>query len=277
MYNIVRGENMQSLQKVAKEIRKLTARTIASIGAGHIGGSLSIVDVLTVLYFKHMNVDPKNPKMAGRDRLIVSKGHAGPGVYATLAYKGFFPIEELDTLNKIGTNLPSHCDMNRTKGIDMTTGSLGQGISCAVGIAIASRLARDNAHIYAIVGDGESQEGQVWEAAMYASQQKLDNLIVFLDYNKYQLDGSTCDINDLGNVVDKWKSFGFNTVYIDGHNLEEIDKAIVNAKAHTGSPSMIILNTVKGKGISFAEGAGADSHSMPISKDQLQQAYKELE
>ncbi len=159
----------------------------------------------------------------------------------------------------------------------MSTGSLGQGFSAAVGMALGAKISGDKYRVYAALGDGELGEGQVWEAAMYASQQKLDNLIVFLDYNKYQLDGSTCDINDLGNVVDKWKSFGFNTVYIDGHNLEEIDKAIVNAKAHNGSPSMIILNTVKGKGISFAEGAGADSHSMPISKDQLQQAYKELE
>lgn len=268
---------MQALQTVAKEIRKLTARSIASIGSGHIGGSLSIIDVLTVLYFKQMNVDPKNPKMEGRDRLIVSKGHAGPGVYATLAYKGYFPIEELDTLNKIGTNLPSHCDMNKTIGVDMTTGSLGQGISCAVGIALASRLAGDGAHIFAIIGDGESQEGQVWEAAMYANHQKLDNLIVFLDFNKYQLDGSTCDINDSGNVVEKWKSFGFNTVSIDGHDLEAIDQAITNAKNHTGSPSMIILNTIKGKGISFVEAAGPNNHSMPITKEQLEQAYKELE
>ena len=188
------------LQK-AKEIRALTATCISNLGAGHIGGSLSIVDVLTVLYYKHMNIDPKNPKWDERDRLVVSKGHAGPAVYATLAHKGYIDKEELLTLNKLGTNLPSHCDMNKTPGVDMTTGSLGQGISCAVGMALASKMRKTPEHIYVIIGDGESQEGQVWEAAMYASQRKLDNLIVFLDYNKYQLDDSTDNINSLGIVM----------------------------------------------------------------------------
>jgi transketolase len=235
------------------------------------------VDVLTVLYFKQMNINPQNPKMEGRDRLIVSKGHAGPGVYAALAYKGYFPVDDLDTLNKFGTNLPSHCDMNKTPGIDMTTGSLGQGISCAVGAALASKISKDNAHIYAIIGDGESQEGQVWEAAMFASQKKLDNLIVFLDYNGMQIDGTTEEINSLGDVAAKWNSFGFNTVVIDGHDLDAIDAAINNSKNATGAPNMIILKTIKGKGVSFIESAKVSSHSMPVTKEMLEKAYAELE
>ena len=167
------------MKQIAKEIRALTCECISSIGQGHIGGSLSIVDTLTMLYYKHMNVNSKNPKMEGRDRLVVSKGHAGPAVYATLCHKGYISHDELLTLNRYKTNLPSHCDMNKTPGIDMTTGSLGQGISCAVGMAIASKLEQDNAYIYCIIGDGESQEGQVWEASMYASQMKLNNLIIF--------------------------------------------------------------------------------------------------
>lgn len=263
------------LQK-AKEIRALTATCISSIGAGHIGGSLSIVDVLTVLYYKHMNIDPTNPKLENRDRLVVSKGHAGPAVYATLAHKGYFPKEELLTLNKFGTNLPSHCDMNKTPGIDMTTGSLGQGISCAVGMALGAKIRKTNEYIYTIIGDGESQEGQVWEAAMFASQRKLDNLIVFLDYNKYQLDDATDNINSLGDVHNKWESFGFYTQSIDGNNIDEIDQAIIKAKNSKGTPSMIVLNTIKGKGVSFVEAAKANNHSMPITKEDLEKIFDEL-
>lgn len=264
------------LQQKAKEIRALTCKCIASLGSGHIGGSLSIVDVLTVLYYKHMNIDPKNPNLNGRDRLVVSKGHAGPAVYATLASKGYFDVKELSTLNKFGTNLPSHCDMNKTLGVDMTTGSLGQGISCAAGLALGAKLNGSKEYIYCIIGDGESQEGQVWEAGMFASQQKLDNFIVFLDYNKYQLDGLTEDINSLGDVCGKWKSFGFYTQLVDGHDISKIDEAIQNAKNNKKSPSMIILDTVKGKGVSFVEKALANNHSMAISKEDLEQALEEL-
>ncbi len=264
------------LEQIAKEIRALTVKCIASLGSGHIGGSLSIVDVLTCLYYKEMNIDPKNPQKEGRDRLVVSKGHAGPGVYATLAHKGYFPIEELYTLNKYGTNLPSHCDMNKTPGVDMTTGSLGQGISCAVGLAVGSKIKNDNATIYAIVGDGESQEGQVWEAALFASHKKLDNLIVFLDYNKMQLDGCLVEVNDSGAMMERFASFGFDTYSIDGHNIDEICATIEKAKGVKGAPHMIILNTIKGKGVSFAEAAKANSHSMPISKEALEQALEEL-
>ena len=267
---------MTSLEQIAREIRILTVKCIASLGSGHIGGSMSIVDVLTALYYNEMNVDPKNPLMEGRDRLVVSKGHAGPAVYATLAHKGYFPESELYTLNKYGTNLPSHCDMNKTPGVDMTTGSLGQGISCALGLALGSKIKNDNATIYAIIGDGESQEGQVWEAAFFASHKKLDNLIVFLDYNKMQLDGTLEEVNDSGNMYDKFKSFGFDTYSIDGHNIDEIIATIEKAKTVKGMPHMIVLNTIKGKGVSFAEAAKANSHSMPVSKEALEEAIKEL-
>lgn len=262
--------------KIAKEIRALTIECIASIGQGHIGGSLSIVDALTVLYYKHMNVDPKNPKMEGRDRLVVSKGHAGPGVYAALAHKGYFPKEELLTLNRIGTNLPSHCDMNKTPGVDMTAGSLGQGLSCACGMALGSKLSQDNAYIYCIIGDGESQEGQIWEASMFAAHEKLDNLIVMLDYNKLQLCGYTEDVMSIHDPAKKWESFGFYVQSIDGNNINAVDAAITNAKQNKGKPSMIVLNTIKGKGFSYSENAGIDNHSMPISAEILQKAKEEL-
>ena len=267
---------MTNLEQIAREIRILTVKCIASLGSGHIGGSMSIVDVLTALYYKEMNVDPKNPLMEGRDRLVVSKGHAGPAVYATLAHKGYFPESELYTLNKYGTNLPSHCDMNKTPGVDMTTGSLGQGLSCALGLALGSKIKNDNATIYAIIGDGESQEGQIWEAAFFAGHKKLDNLIVFLDYNKMQLDGTLEEVNDSGNMYDKFKSFGFDTYSIDGHNIDEIIATIEKAKTVKGMPHMIVLNTIKGKGVSFAEAAKANSHSMPVSKEALEEAIKEL-
>lgn len=265
------------MQKIAKEIRRLTFECIASIGQGHIGGSLSIVDVLTVLYYKHMNIDPKNSKMENRDRLVVSKGHAGPAVYATLAHVGFIDKEELKTLNRFNTNLPSHCDMNKTNGIDMTTGSLGQGISAAVGMALASKMANDQATIYCIIGDGESQEGQVWEACMYANQKKLDNLIIFLDNNKMQIDDYVKNINSLENAKERFNSFGFYTQEIDGNDIEQIDQAITNAKQNKGMPSMIILNTIKGKGVSFVEKELVNNHSMPISSEQLAKALEELQ
>ena len=267
---------MQELQRYAKEIRGLTLECIASLGSGHIGGSFSIVDVLTVLYYSEMNVDPKNPKMDGRDKLVVSKGHAGPAVYATLAHKGYFPKEELLTLNKIYTKLPSHCDMNKTPGIDMTTGSLGQGLSCGVGMALASRIKKDGSYVYVIIGDGELQEGQNWEAAGFAANQKLDNLIVFLDYNQMQIDDFTYNLTYDGSYVEKWKSFGFDAVEVDGHNLEEISKAIKKAKNNKGKPHMIVLNTIKGKGVSFIENAKLSNHSMPITKDNLMDGLKEL-
>lgn len=264
------------LKEICKEIRCETLNCIGSIGVGHIGGCLSVAEVLTVLYFKHMNVDPKNPHMEGRDRFVMSKGHAGPAVYATLAVKGFFPRSELLTLNKNGTKLPSHCDMNKTIGIDMTAGSLGQGFSCAVGIAIASKLSKDNAYVYSIVGDGESQEGQIWEAAMYAAHRKLDNLIAFTDYNGYQIDGSLDEVCSLGDLEQKWKAFGFDTVVIDGHDIDAIDVAITNAKDCKGHPHMIILRTVKGRGVDFIEAKKPGNHSMSLSADDVRNAIEQI-
>lgn len=266
-----------NLENKCLEIRKNILLEIGTLGVGHIGGSLSMVELLAVLYYKHMNVDPKNPKKEGRDRLIVSKGHSGPAVYAVLANMGYFPQEWLKTLNKPGTNLPSHCDMNRTPGIDMTTGSLGQGFSCAVGIAFASKLKNDGAKIYTVIGDGESQEGQIWEAAMFASHKKLSNLIAFTDYNKLQLDGKTEDICSIEPLADKWRAFGWNVIEVkNGNSCEEIDKAITLAKS-SNLPTMIILHTVKGHGISFAENAGIKNHSMTVSKEMFEQGLKELE
>ena len=267
---------MFDLEQEAKEIRKLTLKCIAEFGSGHIGGSLSIVDVLTVLYFKVMNIDPQNPKMAKRDRLVVSKGHSGPAVYATLAHRGYFKRQELLTLNKIGTNLPSHCDMNKVVGVDMTTGSLGQGISCAAGMALASKINQDGAYIYSIIGDGESQEGEVWEALMFASNKHLDNLIVFLDYNHLQIDGTIEEVNDCGAFYERFIAFGFDTYSIDGHDVKAIEEAILKAKQVANKPHMIILNTTKGKGVSFIEQMGVKNHSIPISKEDLERALAEL-
>lgn len=263
------------LQDICKQIRVDILKCISSIGVGHIGGCLSIVEILGSLYYKHMNIDPKNPLMEGRDRLIVSKGHAGPAVYATLANKGYFDREELMTLNAPMTNLPSHCDMNKTVGIDMTTGSLGQGFSCAVGIALGSKLKKDGAYIYSIIGDGESQEGQIWEAAMFAGSKKLNNLIAFTDYNRMQIDGTTDDINTLDPIDKKWESFGWNTIVIDGHDFKQIDDAISNAKK-SDRPTMIIANTVKGKGVKEIEDKGFGNHSMPIDAELVARATKEI-
>lgn len=268
--------DIKKMSNLAVAIRRNIVESIASIGVGHIGGCLSIADVLAVLYGKHMNVDPKNPKMEGRDRLVCSKGHAGPAVYSVLAEVGYFPKSELLTLNQGGTNLPSHCDMNKTPGIDMTAGSLGQGLSCAVGIALGSKLKNDGATIYAIIGDGESQEGQIWEAAMFAGNQRLDNLIVFTDYNKLQLDGTIKDINDIAPLADKWRAFNWEVYEIDGHDIKEIDMAITKAKKKAGMPHMIILNTIKGKGVSFAEEAKVGCHSMSISPELKESALREI-
>lgn len=265
-----------NLELKCTEVRENILTEIGELGVGHLGGSLSMVELLVTLYYKHMNVDPKNPQKVGRDRLIVSKGHSGPAVYAVLAEKGYFPKEWLLTLNKPGTNLPSHCDMNRTPGIDMTTGSLGQGFSCAVGISLASKLKKDGANIYTIIGDGESQEGQIWEAAMFASHHKLDNLIAFTDYNKLQLDDSIDNICSIEPLADKWKAFGWDvTEVFEGNNCDEIDKAILEAKK-SQKPVMIILHTVKGCGVDFAEKAGISNHSMTVSKEMFEKGMKEL-
>lgn len=266
-----------ALIEKCRYIRYLIADQIGTLGFGHIGGSLSVVETLVVLYYKQMNIDPQNPKKEGRDRFVMSKGHAGPALYAVLADKGYFEKDLLYTLNKPGTLLPSHTDMKLTPGVDMTAGSLGQGFSCAVGIAYGARLSNDGAYTFAMLGDGESQEGQVWEAAMCAAQHKLEHLIAFTDYNKIQLDGWVENINDLAPLGDKWRAFRWNVIEVaDGHDIEEIDNAVAEAKKNRGKPTMIILNTVKGKGVTLCENNMIGSHSMTISKEQHRHALEEL-
>lgn len=270
------AKDKKYLEETARKVRGLTVKMIGNVGVGHIGGCLSIVEIITVLYFDIMNIDPKSPKMVGRDRLVLSKGHAGPTLYSALALKGYFPLDELNTLNMPLTNIPSHCDMNKTIGVDMTAGSLGQGLSCAMGMAKAAKMNNGGEYIYSIIGDGESQEGQIWEACMSAAQFKLDNLIVFLDNNKLQIDGTVDFVMSLISPAEKWKAFGFNVFEVDGHDVEKISKVIHTAKEHKGKPIMIILDTVKGKGISFVEKAGIDNHSMKVSKEQVEEALTEL-
>ncbi|NLB18192.1 MAG: transketolase [Syntrophomonadaceae bacterium] len=271
------AEKRQYLEKMARDIRAQVITMIGEAGKGHVGGSLSIADVVAVLYFDQMRVDPNNPNMEGRDRLVLSKGHAGPALYAALALKGYFAMEWLKTLNRPGTNLPSHCDMTKTPGIDMTAGSLGQGISCAVGIAKAASIIGGDEYIFAIIGDGESQEGSVWEASMSAAQFKLDNLIVFLDNNGLQIDGTTNEVMSLLDPAAKWEAFGFKVYHIDGHDVEAIGDTIDIAKAQKdGKPTMIVLDTVKGKGVTFIEKERAASHSMSLNGEQITQALHEI-
>ena len=268
----------EDLLDKAFQIRSATIREIASFGSGHIGGAMSICDLLALLYFNKMNVDPKNPKKDDRDRLVVSKGHAGPAVYATLALKGFFPMEMLSTLNQGGTNLPSHCDMLKTPGIDFTAGSLGQGFSAAMGIALGNRVKGVDATVYTIIGDGESQEGQIWEAAEFAGAQKLDKVIAFEDLNGQQLDGYTKDIipEEAESVRKRWESFGWDTTVVDGHDVEALDNAIENAKKTEGKPHMIVMITQKSRGYVFGEGVKAN-HSMPVKPEQAEEAIRVLE
>jgi len=269
-------ESIEALEARAKEARRLTVEMICCIGAGHIGGACSIIDALIVLYDHQMRIDPQNPDWPDRDRFILSKGHAGPALYAVLAMKGYFPREELKTLNQPGTNLPSHCDRNKTIGVDMTAGSLGQGLSAAVGMALAAKMDQKEHRIFALIGDGESQEGQIWEAGMLAAQHQLDNLIVFTDDNKMQIDDFTDNIVSLRPLDKKWESFGWNVQSIDGHDISAIDAAVEKAREQKGKPSMILLNTVKGKGLSFAEGKVA-CHSMTITGNELAKACAELQ
>ena len=264
------------LKEICKDIRCDIMTCIGHLGVGHVGGCLSIVELLAVLYFEEMNIDPAQPKLPGRDRLVCSKGHAGPAVYATLANRGYFDKKELLTLNQGGTHLPSHCDMNRTPGVDMTTGSLGQGFSCAVGVAVGSRIRRDGANIFAIIGDGESQEGQIWEAAMYAAHAKLDNLIAFTDLNGFQIDGSTDEVNSLGDIAAKWRAFGWHTQEIDGHDHAAICEAIEAARREPCKPHMILLHTVKGRGVGFIERLGAANHNTTLNAEQTEAALAEL-
>lgn len=266
----------QFLEEKAREIRISTINMIGRLGVGHIGGSMSVIEILTVLYYQEMHIDARNPQLPARDKLVLSKGHAGPALYAVLADLGYFPREWLYTLNKGGSNLPSHCDMHRTPGVDMTTGSLGQGISAAVGLALANRLDAHTNHVFLIIGDGESNEGQVWEAAMAAVHFKLDTLIAFTDYNKVQIDGYVKDIMDLGDLASKWKSFGWYTQRVDGHDVEALSEAVATARQEQERPSMIICDTIKGKGCSIAEGI-VSNHNMVFSYEEAQESIEKLQ
>ena len=269
-------EKVKELKILAIKIRMETIRAMGTLGFGHLGGALSIADTIAVLYGGIMKIDPKNPKWEERDWLVSSKGHAGPAIYAALALKGFFPVEELLTLNKPGTHFPSHCDRNLTIGIDMTTGSLGQGASTSVGVALGHKYKAKDNFTYLILGDGETQEGQVWEAVSFAGARKLDNLIAFVDNNKQQLDGFTINVHNIFDFKSKFESFGWDAVDVDGSDVEQIYEAIEAAKLRKGKPSVIVLDTIKGKGASFVEGK-EKNHHVEISKEQMQQALAELE
>ncbi|WP_296646327.1 transketolase [Romboutsia sp. 13368] len=265
----------KGLKEIARNIRKDIVSMIHTSKSGHPGGSLSAVEILTALYFDEMNIDPNNCKMEDRDRFVLSKGHAAPVLYATLAHKGYFDKEELKGLRKINRMLQGHPDMKGTPGVEMSTGSLGQGFSVACGMAMASKL--DNApwRVYALLGDGEVQEGIVWEAAMSAAHYKLDNMVAFLDYNGLQIDGKTEDVMNIGPIVDKFKAFGWNVIEIDGHDFDQIFAALDMAKETVGKPTMIVAKTVKGRGISYMENQAGWHGTAPSDKD-LEQALIDL-
>jgi transketolase len=245
----------------ARELRFVIADMMSRAGSGHLGGAYSLVEILTSLYWRILRIDPARPKWEDRDRFVLSKGHAGPALYATLAFRGFFPTSELLTLNQNGTNLPSHCDMLKTIGVDMTAGSLGQGLSAAVGMAIGAKLDKKEFRVYAVIGDGESDEGQIWEAAMLAAHRKLDNLIAITDYNKFQIDGAVSEILSIEPLADKWRAFNWEVLEMDGHDWNSIHSTITKAQQVRGKPVMIIAHTIKGKGHSMYENR-CESHNI---------------
>lgn len=270
-----RLETVQELQAQAREIRKEILHMIAKAESGHPGGSLSATDIVTALYFNVMNIDPANPKWEERDRFVLSKGHAAPVLYSALAELGYFPKEDLNRLRKMGQHLQGHPDMKGTPGVDMTTGSLGQGFSAAAGMALAGKLDKKAYKVYAIIGDGEIQEGQIWEAAMFAAHYKLDNLIGILDYNKVQLFGTTKDIMNVSPVSEKFRAFGWHVLEIDGHDMQAILNALGEAQKLVDKPVMIVANTIKGKGISYMENTAAWHGNAPSAAD-LEKALAEL-
>ena len=263
------------LKKIANEVRKGIVTSVHSAKAGHPGGSLSAADVFTYLYFEEMNIDPADPKKADRDRFVLSKGHTAPGLYSVLAQRGYFPVEDLKTLRHIGSYLQGHPDMKHIPGVDMSSGSLGQGISAAVGMALSAKLSHDDYRVYTLLGDGEIQEGQFWEACMYAGAHKLGNLIGIVDSNKIQLDGRVSEVLDTGDLQAKFEAFGFFVQSIDGHDVAAISDAIDRAKAETGRASMIIANTVKGKGVSFMENT-CKWHGRVPTDEEFAAAFEEL-
>lgn len=267
---------IKELQKIAYKIRRDAIDAVYSAASGHPGGSLSIAEILAYLYFEEMNIDPKNPGKPDRDRFVLSKGHAAPGLYAALAERGYFPVEELKTLRQIDSVLQGHPDMKHIPGVDMSTGSLGLGISAACGMALAAKQMKQDWRVWTIVGDGESEEGQVWEAAMFAAHYKLDNLCAIIDWNGLQIDGAVKDVMNPTPLDEKFKAFGWHVIMIDAHDLAAIDAAVKEAKATKGQPTAIIAKSVKGKGVSYMENA-VNWHGAAPKQEQYEIAVKELD
>ena len=265
----------KQLQITACKVRMGIIDSTHSAKAGHPGGSLSATEMFTYLYFKELNIDPKNPRWENRDRFVLSKGHTAPGLYAALAYRGFFPVEDLLTLRHIDSYLQGHPNMNSVPGVDMSTGSLGQGISCAAGMALGLKHQGKSARVYTLLGDGEIQEGQVWEACMFASHYKLDNLCVIIDNNGLQIDGDVADVMSPYPIVDKLEAFGFKALTIDGHDFDQIEAALNTARATKGQPTAIVMKTIKGKGVSFMEN-NAGWHGKAPNDAEHEEAIREL-
>lgn len=268
--------NKAELQKTANEIRKGIVTAVHSAKSGHPGGSLSAADILTYLYFEEMNIDEKNPDKPDRDRFVLSKGHIAPALYSTLAQRGFFPVEDLKTLRHVGSYLQGHPDMKHIPGVDMSSGSLGQGISAAVGMALSAKLSKDAYRVYTVLGDGEIQEGQVWEAAMFAGARNLDNLVVIVDNNGLQIDGNIEDVCSPYPIDKKFEAFNFHVINIDAHNFDEIAAAFEEAKNTKGQPTAIVAKSIKGKGVSFMENQ-AGWHGSAPNDEQYAQAMEDLE
>ena len=268
-------EDIKELEEKAKQVRRGIIEAVYSNQSGHPGGSLSVADIMTVLYFNEMNINPENPNWEDRDRLVLSKGHCAPALYSCLANRGYFDVEELKTFRNINSRLQGHPDKNKVPGVDMTTGSLGQGLSVANGMAIAGKIDNKNYRVYCILGDGEIEEGQVWEAAMAANKYKLDNLCVIIDNNNLQIDGTIEEVMSSYPIDEKFRSFGFEIIKIDGHNIDEILKAFEVARNIKGKPTCIIAKTIKGKGISFMENQ-VGWHGKAPNEEQYKQAIEEL-
>ena len=266
---------IKELKRISANIKLGALEAVFCASSGHPGGSLSISDILSYLYFEEMNIDPRDPKKANRDRFVLSKGHTAPALYAALAERGYFPREDLKTFRRIDSYLQGHPDMKGTPGVDMTTGSLGLGFSAACGMALSAKISGDSYRVYAVLGDGESEEGQVWEAAMFAAHKKLDNLCIFLDYNGLQIDGPIAEVNDPSPLDEKFAAFGWNVLMLDGHDIEAIDGAAKAAKACKGKPTAIICRTVKGKGVSFMENS-VKWHGSAPNEEQYKQAVSEI-
>ena len=270
-----RKQKIEYLSEIAKKIRKSIIQEVYYGKSGHIGGSLSIADIITVLYFDEMKIDPQNPNMENRDRFVLSKGHCSPALYAALAYRGFFNIEELKTFRNINSNLQGHPDKKNVPGVDMSTGSLGQGLSIANGMALAGKIDKKDYRVYCILGDGEIEEGQIWEAAMTANKYKLDNLCVIVDNNNLQIDGTIEEVMSSYPINEKFQCFGFNVIEIDGHDIGQIKQAFKKAKETKNKPTCIIAKTIKGKGVSFMENK-AEWHGKAPSQEEYKQALNEL-